>query len=218
MLKKLSLLLLSVLIFKSSFGQDYKESSMSFALATGLGFRDIKKINGGAYAKNTAGNTAGIGHDFKYKPIYWSAAYAIKRKSSEFGIEFEKQKYTSHTTAQGGVNITYDVKSTLKLVFFNLYYKFVIPYEYKKFTPYVKAGLNTDIYSYDYVSNYTNTFGPPGSTSNSNVGVNFSISLHGGVNYNINNNFSAFTEIGYGPVICKIGGRFSFLKNVMTGQ
>ncbi len=216
MFKKLALSVLSILLFTTAQSQDYKESAMSFALGTTFGFREINKINGGAYAKNTSGNSAGIGHDFKYKPLYWSAAYAIKHKMHEFGFEFERQNYASHTTAQGGVNIAYDVTSTLKLTLFNFYYKFLIPIEYKKFTPYVKTGFNMDIYTYHYDSKYTNTFGPPGTNSNGNVGLNFSLSLYGGVNYSINKNLGAFTELGLGPNLGKVGVRYSFFKNIMN--
>lgn len=198
-----------------AFSQEYNESGMSFAFATGAGFREINKINGGAYAQNTAGSAAGIGHDFKYKPLYWSAAWTIKKRQHEFGIEFEKLKYTSLTNATGGVNVTYTVNSTLSMTYFNTCYKFLFPIEIEKFTPYVKAGLNFDVYVYDYESKYDDLYGKPGVNIGNSVGLGFSFNLQAGANYYITNNFSAFAEAGYGPVLSKFGIRYTFLKQIM---
>lgn len=210
-----SLVLLALFSCFSTYSQEYNESGMSFAFATGAGFREINKINGGAYAENTTVSAAGIGHDFKYKPLYWSAAWTLKKRQHEFGIEFEKLKYTSLTNAGGGVNITYTVNSTLSMTYFNTYYKFLFPIEIKKFTPYLKAGLNFDVYVYDYESKYDNLYGKPGVNTGNTVGLGFSFNLLAGANYYITKNFSAFAEAGYGPVLSKFGVRYTFLKQIM---
>ncbi|MBK7311215.1 MAG: hypothetical protein IPI93_10605 [Sphingobacteriaceae bacterium] len=88
MTKIISIVVLATLLIKNSYGQDFKQSGLSFALASGIGFTEIKKMNGGGYADKNS-------WDFKYKPLYWSAAFAVKRKSHEFGIEYEQQKYQS---------------------------------------------------------------------------------------------------------------------------
>lgn len=215
-LHKNVLVLLLFLASSTSFGQDYNESSMSLAVSTGIGFTEIKKVNGGAYGENTAGNTAGIGHDFKYKPLYWSLAWTIKKRQHEFGLEFEKLKYHSLTYASAGVNVTYTVNSTLVFTYFNSYYKFLFPIEVKDFTPYLKAGMNFNVYTYDYESAYINTYGGTGVNTGGNVGLGFMFNLQAGINYYINKNISAFAEAGYGPVVSKVGLRLSFLKNVMS--
>jgi opacity protein-like surface antigen len=201
MTKTLLLLTFTTFLFLKSYSQDYDKSGMSFALATGAGFTEINKMNGGGYANTTT-------WDFKSKPLYWSAAFAVKRMSHEFGIEYEQQKYESDVSKPAFNLGTMQELSVLKLHYFNLYYKYIIPYEFKKFTPYLKAGLITNIYSYRQDRTWNS-----GTDFNVNTGAHFGLSLHAGANYSITDNLSAFAEVGYGPIISKFGVRYSFLNN-----
>jgi opacity protein-like surface antigen len=209
-MKKPSSKLLSIIILTflcvTAFAQEKKKGIFSFALASGVGYSALKKVNEGGYAETTATR------DFKYKPLYWSASAAAIMGVHELGIEFEKQKCTSDMTTQEGVNITMKTEQELKFAYFNLYYKFLIPYQYKKFSPYLKAGLINTIYSYSENRSWTNTSGPPGSDSDSNAGWHGSFSLHVGTNYSLNDNISAFTELGLGIIFCKFGMRYTLGK------
>lgn len=202
---------IALAIFSNKFySQNYDMSGISVAIATGFGFSDItsKRLNGGAYGKVTTQR------DFKYKPLYWSAAFAAKRRLHEFGIEYEQLDYKSEMNYGGGVNIQYNDKQSLKNRYFNFYYKFLFPIEFKKFTPYLKAALNINIYTYRYDRTWTNSYGPNGSDFSTTTGLGGkAFSVMAGTNYNITDYFSVFTEMGYGPIFCKIGTRIGWFPN-----
>lgn len=206
-MKKTVFLLIIILLitYNKSQSQNYEKSGISIAFGTGFGFADIKspRLNGGAYGLKKENQ------DFKYRPLYWSGAFAAKRKSHEFGIEYEQLNYKSDMTYTNPSQFPvtyYNSVRTLKFRYFNMYYKYLFPMEYKKFTPYLKAALNINIYSfYEEVE---------GKYLQSSVGFGGrALSLVGGANYNITDYFSVFTEVGYGPILCKFGARISWLPN-----
>lgn len=209
MKKTILLLLILTLASFNSNGQEYEKSGISFAVSSGAGFLILNQVNGGAYGQSP--------YDFKPSSLYWGASFEAKYRLHGFGIEYEEQKFgATRQEPQGlGVNITNMMRmEELKFNYFNLYYKFYIPFEYKNFNPYVKASLIIPIYGYTYDRTWDDAYtGKPGSDSYSNLGgLGGSIAFHVGANYQVNDNFSGFTELGVGPVIWKLGVRASFLK------
>jgi opacity protein-like surface antigen len=70
----------------------------------------------------------------------------------------------------------------------------------------LKGSLNSNLYTFNEDID--------GKFEQSNAGFGErAFSLMGGINYNITDYFSVFTEIGYGPVLCKFGARISWLPN-----
>ena len=206
-MKKIVLSITCVLMLSlNAFSQDYTKSGISFAVSSGAGFLVLNQVNGGGYGQTP--------YNFKPSSLYWGASFEVKRKLHGFGIEYENQKFGETKLGSVGVNIQ-DMKTVTQLDFsyFNLYYKFYIPFEYKKINPYLKASLILPIYAYSEERTWTNSNLSTGSDSSSNAGMGGSFAIHAGANYHINDMFSAFTELGYGPVIWKLGARISFLPN-----
>jgi opacity protein-like surface antigen len=211
MKKALIFIFLTACLAVESMAQYHEQSGLSFAAATGIGFKDINHMNGGAYAKNTI---VSGGYDFHYSPLYWSGAFAVKHELHEFGIEYEQLKYSSEFSQPLGVNIQMHTVSSLKMYYFNFYYKFLFPIEWKKINPYVKGGLNLNIYTYRYDRDWTDSYGGPGTDFSSTTGLWGSFSAVAGANYIINDHITAFAEMGYGPVLFKAGMRLSIMHNL----
>jgi hypothetical protein len=205
MKKTILFVALFVLIALHANSQDYKRSGISVAVSSGAGFLVLNQVNGGAFGQSP--------YNFKPSLSYWGASFEAKRKLHGFGIEYEQQKFGEKTyVALTGMNIKdMTTVSQVQFNYFNLYYKFHIPFEYKKINPYIKGSLILPIYVYSYERTWTDTFSGPGSDSNSNPSMGGSFAIHVGANYHINDTFSAFTELGAGPVIWKLGARMSFL-------
>lgn len=203
---KKAILFLAIFTTLNSFSQDYDMSGFSFALSSGAGFLVLNQVNGGAFGQSP--------YNFKPSLSYWGASFEAKHKLHGFGIEYEQQKFGEKTyVALTGVNIKdLTTISQVKFNYFNLYYKFYIPFEYKKINPYIKGSLILPIYVYSYEKTWTDTFSGPGSDSYSNPSMGGSFAIHVGANYHLTDTFSAFTELGVGPVIWKLGARMSFLK------
>lgn len=194
MKKTILFLAIFMLTALHSFSQNYNKSGLSVALSSGAGFLVLNQVNGGAYGQNP--------FNFKPNSLYWGASFEAKHKLHGFGIEYENQKF-GETTLVGQI----ETVSQLQFSYFNMYYKFHIPFEYKKINPYIKGSLILPIYVRSEVRTWTN-----GSDESSNAGMGGSFAIHVGANYHINDTFSAFTELGAGPMIWKLGARLSFLQ------
>lgn len=206
MKKTIILLAIIPLFHLTSQSQDYTKSGISIALNSGVGNRILKQVNDGNYAKSP--------YNFKMSSMYWGFSFESKFKLHGFGIEWEKQKFKSTRDIPNGIavnKLNEKVTDELKFTYANLYYKFYIPFEYKKINPYLKGSLIIPVYTHTYTHNWVDDIGRPTTTSGSSVSLGGSFAFHVGANYSINKVISGFTELGVGPIVWKLGIRASYL-------